>query len=344
MINSLSNDSHIAPYNCRPRAKFIQNVHSKQNYNIGALVTNQGIIARKPAEVSFCGFSSSLLAHEPEFHSLVKKSRTFLTTTDHKQLVDLINGSVKTVTGENINSPEIKKFVASNKSLIDSVISKTRTILEDENKKDPLSHHEMTKAIRKTIKTSCEVYKTVENPGWFYKSEAVRKFFINADDSHAVFGAMFALLLTCVMRPASIMVMPAKNKDDNKYAAAHSIASGLISYGLSLVISAPIANAMKKLQKEPDKFLKDKELEYLKHTRQLETAKKFMNFGHEMIIAAPRAMITIALIPPILKYVFGWEKKKKDVAPKEDNVAKKYDVPQSDKAKETFSKVAGGEQ
>jgi len=27
-------------------------------------------------------------------------------------------------------------------------------------------------------------------------------------------------------------------------------------------------------------------------------------------IAIPKAFITIALIPPILKYIFGWEKKK----------------------------------
>ena len=27
-------------------------------------------------------------------------------------------------------------------------------------------------------------------------------------------------------------------------------------------------------------------------------------------MAVPKAFITIALIPPILKYIFGWEKKK----------------------------------
>ena len=39
----------------------------------------------------------------------------------------------------------------------------------------------------------------------------------------------------------------------------------------------------------------------------------------ELIIAIPRATLTIALIPPILKYVFGVEKKKKPEPQKETN-------------------------
>ena len=36
-----------------------------------------------------------------------------------------------------------------------------------------------------------------------------------------------------------------------------------------------------------------------------------MKMGPDILIGIPRSIITIALIPPILKYVFGIEKKPK---------------------------------
>ena len=62
----------------------------------------------------------------------------------------------------------------------------------------------------------------------------------------------------------------------------------------------------------------------------------------DWIIAVPRACLTIALIPPILKYVFGIEKKKK---PKniEQTVEQKIEVPQMDFIdKSTFQAFKGG--
>jgi hypothetical protein len=78
------------------------------------------------------------------------------------------------------------------------------------------------------------------------------------------------------------------------------------------------------LKKEEDKLSKIKDLSKkqkeeelekiivnrLKGSKNFTLTKKFMNMFPETILAAPRAILTIALIPPILKYVFGWEKKK----------------------------------
>lgn len=159
-----------------------------------------------------------------------------------------------------------------------------------------------------------------------YTSKAVKKFLAMAADSQAVFDATFAIGLTCILRPAAILVTPGdkKNKDDNKYAAAHSIASGLIAYGISVIISKPIADAMKKIAKEPDKFLKAPNVQYLKEGKAFTAAKNYVNLIPNALISPLRATITIALIPIILKYVFGLEKKKhdnKDIGTPIDNYA-----------------------
>lgn len=147
-----------------------------------------------------------------------------------------------------------------------------------------------------------------------YTNPKVKKFLELAHDKPAVFNAFFSLGLACVLRPASIMVLPSdkKHADDNKYASAHSIASGLIAYGLSVVLLSPISNGFKKIIKNFEKLAQNPKLNYLKAENALLAAGQIIKMLPETIIAAPRAAITIALIPPILKYVFGWEKKKKD--------------------------------
>lgn len=150
-----------------------------------------------------------------------------------------------------------------------------------------------------------------------YKSKGFEAFTEMACDTQPVFSAAIALLLTCILRPISIMGLPGeKNKDDKKYAAAHSMASGIMGYGLSTIIFSPISAAIKKIGKNPEKYMGNS-AEYLGNkasksfqgTKEFKMASSLMKMGTEALIAAPRAIVTVALIPPILKYVFGWEKK-----------------------------------
>lgn len=145
-----------------------------------------------------------------------------------------------------------------------------------------------------------------------YTNKAVKNFIAMAADSQAVFSAVFALGLTCLLRPAAIMALPGnkKNKDDKKYASAHSIASGIIGYAISIALFKPIANGMKKIAENPAEFIKKKNSVFLKDTKAMNAATTYVNILPEALLAAPRAVVTVALIPPILKYVFGWEKKK----------------------------------
>lgn len=169
--------------------------------------------------------------------------------------------------------------------------------------------------------------KTAEQAHWIYTNKNVKKFFHMAESTPAVFSSLFALMLTCTLRPAAIMATPSskKNVDDKKYASAHSIASGVIAYILSLGLLQPLANAMNKIKKSPEEFMKTSKAEYLKDTDAFKAAKKYVSLFPETLIAAPRATATIALIPVILKYGFGLEKKKngdsKDIGTPLDNYA-----------------------
>lgn len=173
------------------------------------------------------------------------------------------------------------------------------------------------------------------------------KFLEMAANNEAVFNAFFAIGLTCFLRPAAIMSLPGKkNKDDKKYASAHSIASGVIGYLISLAIFNPISTGVKKIVANPEKFLK-KGSEYLMENGKLvekswAATSKMLKMLPETILALPRAIVTVALIPPILKYVFGMEKKShsKDMHPILDNYAAINF--KSSKSKEHFQSFMGG--
>lgn len=132
-----------------------------------------------------------------------------------------------------------------------------------------------------------------------------------AKDNSVLFSAGFALLLTGLLRPAAIMTLPGekKNKDDKKYAAAHSIASGCIGYVMSLIVTTPIADAIKKLTADPKTYVKNPESYLLKSGKAMESAGLYLQRTPDILLAPVKGIVTIALIPPILKYVFGWEKK-----------------------------------
>lgn len=354
MINSLYKDSHITqslyhskkmiePRECSGRRASQNSVKEYSSATVNnSIVTN----IRKPAEISFRGFSSSRLANTNSFKNLIDVTREFMGgSPEHKKLINLVNETVdcminkKTIIGE-----EVKTYLERHKQTLQQMIDESTAILNDENKKDPLDADGMREGLKKTVNTALDVYPTLEHPGRIYRNKIIKNLFLMAEHSQAVFDALFALLLAGVFRPAAIMLTPAdkKNIDDKKYAAAHSIASGIIGYGISLLISLPISKAIEKIGKEPDIYLNKKSLEYLRHTRAFKAAQKHINILHTAILAPPRAMITVALIPLILKHVFGWEKKK-DV--KKDNIKSTQNFTinsANDKTKEVFKGFVGG--
>lgn len=150
---------------------------------------------------------------------------------------------------------------------------------------------------------------------WVYRSKLVKNLLMKAEKNQVVYSAGFALLLTCLLRPASIMALPGnkKNADDKKYAAAHSIASGVIGFTISSIVANPISAGVEKLLKKPEDYMK-KNATWLAQKSKNSIANNYLNKVPDILISVPKGIATVALIPVILKYVFGWEKKH----PKED--------------------------
>ena len=211
---------------------------------------------------------------------------------------------------------------------------------------------------------------------WFGK-------FAQYSDAHNIStSALIALILAGILRPATIMSLPGdKDKEDKIYASGHAIASGILGFAFSTAVTSPFDLSIKKIfddkKYQGDKFkaltekiseLKGKgkmrtaaesaEYHSLKLVR--ETMRTLIKNLPDWVIAVPRAMLTIALIPPILKYVFGVEKKKKQkpveaanqqnlqqtaqqVKPEEKQI-KSYDASQSFIEKPVFSAFKGGVQ
>ena len=163
-------------------------------------------------------------------------------------------------------------------------------------------------------------------------------------------SALVALGLAGVMRPATIMALPGKkDKEDKIYASGHSLASAILGFVASTIITSPLDTGIKKLFEDPEKFGSKKLAKIKRISASLEKRADMRNSAGEIInrksrelfkamnkhkgsletlaknlpdwiIAIPRSILTIALIPPILKYVFGVEKKKSaPQTPQKDN-------------------------
>lgn len=192
--------------------------------------------------------------------------------------------------------------------------------------------------------------------GGLFKKKWFDSFLRYANAHNIGCSALMALILASGLRPVTIMALPGKkDKEDKIYASGHSIASGIIGFGFSTLLTTPLDIAVKKLfedakEKLPipkegipkgakrsdytkfnmgilnKKYLRLAELKKMAAEATTEAEKKAikqqinalelsMKNIAEWVIAVPRAMLTIALIPLVLKYVFGLEKKKKPAAP-----------------------------
>jgi len=179
--------------------------------------------------------------------------------------------------------------------------------------------------LNKVNKTADTFLDKILKSNWF------GKFTQYAEAHNIASSALIALILAGVMRPATIMALPGdKDKDDKIYASGHAMASGIMGFAVSTAITSPFDESIKKIF-DNDKFVGKKlagmneQIKALKEKASLTDAEKLSLKAlkakrnamktlakniPDWIIAIPRSVLTIALIPPILKYVFGVEKKK----------------------------------
>ncbi len=143
-----------------------------------------------------------------------------------------------------------------------------------------------------------------------YNSNIVKRGLKFAADNGALFAATATLVFSAI-RPAIILATPGTDKKNKQYAGTKSVASTLIGYLLMFGASKPIAKAVKNIDENPQKYLTAEAIKNLKAgEKTLAASKKYafatqlFKLGLGFIIAAPKAILTCALIPPIMSKLF----------------------------------------
>ena len=126
-------------------------------------------------------------------------------------------------------------------------------------------------------------------------------------------GAMFGLSAVC--RPLSILAAPKADKKDKQYACAKSFASSAVGLGLTALVTTPVVNAIEKIDKNPENFLKSETLKNLSDgaknvtkSKPYKLATQMFKLGSGILTSYPKAVLTTMFIPAFMAAVFGKQK------------------------------------
>lgn len=362
MINSLVTDSHIQPS---------MSLSSKKNMtqNVGNVIlhNNSTLSQSKMDSVSFKGFAAARLANTDIAKTMSKAAKEMLSEKGQKATTKAVAELVSEVTTAAVdtsnkskmseiakefvekNKDSVSKFVETSKEFIK--ISKPKLFSADADINTPDKAAELLKEFAKESRIAMETMPTVEkvaskNGKSIYTNSKLEKFFESANSNSAVFGAVYSAALACLLRPIVILSMPAKgsNKEDNRYSASHSIASGLTGAAFAFALNQPLAKGIKEFAKNPAQYVSPEKLaEFQKNfnnnkaitgaisNKTFDTGKKALNLGFEVLLGIPQALLTIALIPPVLKRLGIQKSSVKQAAAKvqQDNTQNKTNEKQS---------------
>ena len=158
----------------------------------------------------------------------------------------------------------------------------------------------------------------------FYNSNGLKKVLGFAEKNGALFMSGTSLALSATIRPLSILASPKTDKENKKLACAKSITSTLLDFIITLAISAPLVRAVKKIDKNPQKFLKPETITNLKEQAQNLSDSKAYTFANQilklgigLVIAIPKALANLAGIPHTMNIVFAdknSDNKKSDIS------------------------------
>lgn len=163
----------------------------------------------------------------------------------------------------------------------------------------------------------------VKNTNISFGSALSNKYLLKGLEQISEHGTTFTAGLAFVMqlgvRPLFICATPDVEKENKHYASASSIGSGLIKFGLVSAIALPLENAVKRIDKNAQKYLKPKTIENLKgdasdlfRSKSYKLATQMIKLSAGFLTAIPKSMMTIALIPVIMDKIFVREGAKKE--------------------------------
>lgn len=197
----------------------------------------------------------------------------------------------------------------------------------------------VAKAVKKEITTKIGTGPLAQK---LAKSNKLTKIYELCNDKSLVFEAFYALILAAGLRPVVNILTPAKNTDEkgkNEYRAFHSIASGIIGFIFTFLIAMPIGDAVKKMIK-PETTLK-----YIKKNAALVSSQvgkesflfqELANRIHQPVFMPIRAMLTVALVQPMLSGMKKKDNKKESLQNASDFGLKHHKHPR------VFQNFSGG--
>jgi len=138
------------------------------------------------------------------------------------------------------------------------------------------------------------------------------KTFDMASNNGVLFCSAASLALSTLVRPLVIMSTPNVEKENKQYACAKSIASSVISFGITALISMPMVSAIKKIEQEPKKYLTDSSIKTIqKGAKNLAKSSnfnfitQFFKLSSGFLTVVPKTFLTCALIPPVMDFLFN---------------------------------------
>lgn len=146
----------------------------------------------------------------------------------------------------------------------------------------------------------------------------------------ATFSAGLCTIMPLTVRPIAIMATPNVEKENKLYACANSICSGLAKFGIIAAISLPIEYAVKRIDKNPQKFLNANVIKNwssqngdIINSKAYKVASQMIKLSSSFLTAIPKSMITIALIPLIMGKLFNHKFSKNALNPEDENKSTK---------------------
>lgn len=175
------------------------------------------------------------------------------------------------------------------------------------------------------------------NSNWAAKLASSEKFnaiLDFAERNESKVAAVMSLGLAGILKPIVVLAMPGAKREDKEVTATKNALSAGIGYGLSCAILDPISSGVNKFIKNPEKYLpknnklvkelaKNKAEDFVILTKEemkklpyksntLNAFKSTYKKGLGLIVAPLKAALTIAIMPYVLKVLFGDKAKKHD--------------------------------
>lgn len=148
-----------------------------------------------------------------------------------------------------------------------------------------------------------------------FRNKTILKGLEKISEHGTSFAAGTALAMSLTVRPLAIFSTPNTEKENKQYAAANSIGSGLIKFGMVEAVALPIEYAVKNIDNNPKKFLKPDTIKKfqgsaknLTEAQSYKLAAQILKLGGNFITAIPKSILTIGAIPIIMDKLFRIKK------------------------------------